>query len=106
MESPGSPRDAGTMADIICSRNMVTGPLANATVSIRLPVAGGHVQADLNWVAGRPSTLRQANGVVIDLRAKTLTYPMSGVRRFEDLPPTNYGLLLDTLKSLNAQLPP
>jgi hypothetical protein len=106
VESPGSPADAGTQADIIRSGNRVTGPLADTTMTMQLPVTGGTFEADLNYVEGRPSTLRQTNGVMIDIRAKTVTYPRTGVRRFEDLPPEHYGLLLDILRSLHAQLPP
>jgi hypothetical protein len=105
--SPGSPRDIGTVCDLLLSRNIVTGPLANSTMTLRMHVRGGSIDGALTYVAGRPSSLRLANGVVIDIGAKTVTNATTLVPiRFEDLSHAHHGTVLAILRGLNRLLAP
>jgi hypothetical protein len=107
MVTPGSPPDAGSLVDMIRSRNIILGARANAMVTLRLPVRGGHHDCTLTYVAGRVSFLRLADGTVIDIAAKCLTRPAAGVpNAFEDLGPHSYRLVLDCLTGLNSILAP
>jgi len=48
------------VCDMLLSRNIVTGPLANSTMTLRMHVRGGSIDGALTYVAGRPSSLRVA----------------------------------------------